>query len=104
MGSMALVPTPEVLVVPLPGCHKLLQAPLPAKLRQVQMSVLLARPHKLSGRVIRVRTTQITGVVYVLQAFLLCVGADSDLCVRVGYYPQQTAAGQQGATDVQQGH
>lgn len=78
MGSMALVPTPEVLVVPLLGCHKLLQAPLPARLRRVQMSVLLVRPLKLSGRVIRVRTTQITGVVGVLRAFLLCVRADSD--------------------------
>jgi len=34
----------------------------------------------------------------------LFLGADYDRCVCVGYYQQQSAAGQQGATDVQQGH
>jgi hypothetical protein len=34
----------------------------------------------------------------------LYVRADCDRRVHIGYYPQQTAAGQQGATDVQQGH
>jgi hypothetical protein len=102
-GSMALIRTPQAPVVQLLVCHKLLQVPLPARLRQVRMLVLLARPHRLSGQVTRVRTTQITGVVSVLQV-LPFVHRSSNRCARIGYYPQQTAAGQQGAADVQQGH
>jgi len=33
-----------------------------------------------------------------------CTSELTDCRVHIGYYPQQTAAGQQGATDVQQGH
>jgi hypothetical protein len=68
MVNMGLVPTPPALVAPLPGCHNLPEVPQQARLRRVQMSVLLARLHRLSGRVTRARITQITGVVSALQA------------------------------------
>ena len=100
---MVLMRTPQAPVAPLLVCHKLLQVPLPARLRQVRMLVPLARLHRLNGQVTRVRTTQITGVVGVFQV-LSFVHCSSNGCAHIGYYPQQTAPGQQGAADVQQGH
>jgi hypothetical protein len=104
-GNMALVRTPQVPVAQPLGSHNLLPEPPLARLRPVRMLALLARLHRVNGRgVTRVHITQIIGVVGVLQVSLLSVRADGQRCVHIGYYPQQTAAGQQGATDVQQGH
>jgi hypothetical protein len=100
---MALVRTLQAPVAPLLGCHNLLPVPLPVRLRQVRMSVLWARPHRRSGRVTRAHITQITGVVSALLVWAH-VSELIVIAVSIGYYPQQTAAGQQGATDVQQGH
>ena len=79
-------------VAPLLVCHKLLRVPLPARLRQVRMLVFLARLHRHRGQGTRVRTTQITGVVGILDVkdseYCPLVRQSSNRYVRIGYHPR----------------